>query len=261
MISTMKKNKTIKKAIRFIFVLTFWLAVWETASLLVNNDLKLFLPSPFKVLEKWFEIGFTREYLICSGATLLRIFSGFISGITVGFALGLLTSNFKFAEAVFSPVMKIVRTVPVVSFIILAFLFIRVDNLPVFISYLMVVPLMWQTVHDGIKNSDNKLDEMCKVFHIGKAKSLFIIKIPQCRQEIITAAVNSLGYAWKSGVAAEVLCAPAVSLGHKIISAKNSLDYDEVYAVTLTVVILSIVFEIFFKFICRKYISKEVRRK
>lgn len=261
MISTMKKNNNIKKIIQFILVLAFWLAVWETASLLVRNDLKLFLPSPFKVLEKWLEVGLTHNYLISAGATLLRIFAGFISGIAVGFALGLLTSSFSIAEAILSPVMKIIRTVPVVSFIILAFLFIKIDNLPVFISFLMVVPLMWQNVHDGIKNSDKKLDEMCKVFHISKAKSLFKIKLPQCRQEIITAAVNALGYAWKSGVAAEVLCAPSVSLGHKIITAKNSLDYDEVYAVTLTVVILSIVFEIFFKYICRKYISKEVRRK
>ncbi len=255
MISTIQENKTAKKIIKSIFVLLFWLAVWETASLLVRNELKLFLPGPITVFGKWLEVGFTKEYLADAGATLLRIFAGFVLGITGGFVLGILTASFKAVNAVLSPAMRLVRAVPVVSFIILAYLFINVNSLPVFISFLMVVPLMWQTVHDSITDSDRELDEMCRVFGVSRTKALFRVKLPRCVPEIITAGVNALGFAWKSGVAAEVLCTPNISLGHRIYSAKAALSFDEVYAVTLTVVLLSVVIELLLKSLCKKLLS------
>ncbi len=247
MISIIKKNNSLTKIVKAILVLIFWLAVWQTASLTVSGNLKLFLPSPFAVIKKWFEIGFKADYIQATFYTLIRIFAGFISGILTGFVLGLLTSQIKILNSLISPVLKIIRAVPVVSFIILAFLFIDVDFLPVFISFLMVVPLVWQTVHDGILSTDTMLDEMCCVYGLNKFKTLFAVKLPQCRQQIISACVNALGFAWKSGVAAEVLCTPDISLGHKIYSAKNSISFDEVYAVTLTVVLLSIIIEMLLK--------------
>lgn len=254
------ENKILKKAIKSILILTFWLAVWETASLLVRNELKLFLPSPAAVFTKWFEVGFTAEYLSAAGATLLRIVAGFLLGTVFGFILGLLTSNIKILHALVSPVLRIILATPVVSFIILAFLFIKVDTLPIFISFLMVVPLIWQTVHDGISSSDKELDEMCKIFKVGKVKSLFKVKLPSCLPEIISAGVSALGFAWKSGVAAEVLCTPQTSLGHIIYSAKAALAFDEVYAATLTVVLMSLVIELLLKYLCKRYLSKEAAK-
>jgi len=251
------KNNPIKKAFKSILILAFWLAVWETASLLVSDNLKIFLPAPTDVLRKWIEIGFTSDYLISAGTTLLRIFAGFLLGTAFGFVLGVLTSNIKPLHSVLSPVLRLIRAVPVVSFIILAFLFISVDNLPVFISFLMVVPLMWQTVHDGISNADKELDEMCRIYKVGRIKALFKVKIPSCLPEIISAAVSALGFAWKSGVAAEVLCTPEISLGHRIYSAKASLDFDEVYAVTLTVVLLSVIIEMLLKYLCKRFLARE----
>ncbi|MBP9989464.1 MAG: ABC transporter permease subunit [Ruminococcus sp.] len=252
MTSSSKENKKIKKPLKIILVLFFWLAVWEAASLLVSDELKIFLPSPFRVIEKWVATGFTYEYIKAALATLLRIFVGFAAGIFTGFILGILTSAFSVINLLLSPVLKCVRAVPVVSFIILAFLFLKVDYLPIFISFLMVVPLIWQTVHDSAANPDRKLKEMCAVYGIKKTKAIFRVYLPQALPQIITACVNALGFAWKSGVAAEVICTPDVSLGHKIYSAKSELNFDEVYAVTLTVILLSLFIEFLLKFLFRK---------
>lgn len=256
MTSTITKNKTLKQIIKPIIILVFWLAVWETASLLVRDELKLFLPGPIDVFRKWIEVGFTRDYLLSAGATLLRIFAGFVSGAATGFVLGILTADIKPLDSLISPVLRIIRAVPVVSFIILAFLFIKVDTLPVFISFLMVVPLVWQTVRDGLNSINKELLEMCRIYRVGKIKTLFRVRLPACLPEIISACVTALGFAWKSGVAAEVLCTPEVSLGHRIYSAKAALNFDEVYAVTLTVVILSLIIELLLKNLCKKYLQR-----
>lgn len=255
-ISTITQNKKFKKIISGIAAAVFWIIIWEAASLLVSEDLKLFLPSPFSVMKRWGEIALTSQFLISCGATLARIFAGFAIGCIAGISAAVLTSSLKLCDILISPMLKVIRAVPVVSFIILAFLFIDVDNLPVFISFLMVVPLIWQTTHDSIASTDIKLLEMGRVYGLKPLTVLFKIKLGSNRGAIITSCVSGLGFAWKSGVAAEVLCTPMISIGKNIYRAKGNLDFDEVYALTLTVVVLSLLFEVFLKYLCKKYVVK-----
>lgn len=251
----MAQNKFLKLSLRLILVACFWLLVWQAASMLIGENLQLFLPPPLAVFKKWGEIVTTHDYWLATASTVLRIFAGFLLGIASGFLIGILTGTLKLANYCLSPVLKMMRAVPVVSFIILAYLFINVNNLPIFISFLMVVPMVWQTTHDGIRATDKRLLEMAKVFKFGKIKTLFAIKIPSITRELITACVGALGFAWKSGVAAEVLCTPNVSLGFHVYKAKGNLDYDEVYALTLTVVVLSLVFETLLKYLVNRYFA------
>ena len=97
---------------------------------------------------------------------------------------------------------------------------------------------------------------MAYVYNISATKTIFSIKLPYLTPSLITACVNALGLAWKSGVAAEVICLPGVSLGTLLWQGKGNVNFDEVYAVTLTVVVLSIIIEILLKFLCRKYLAR-----
>ena len=240
-----------KKLLKYLGVLAFWMLVWKAASLLVGENLRLFLPPPEQVALRLCSLLGEGAFWSAVGATLLRIFLGFVLGAVGGVLCGLLTANSSVADALLSPVMKLVRAVPVVSFIILAFLFIHVDHLPVFISCLMVLPLVWQTTHDGLRRTDRALLEMAGVYRIGFWKTLLYIRFPGAMPGIITGCVSALGLAWKSGVAAEVLCTPELSMGHAIYAAKANLAFDEVYAVTLTIVLLSLGLEALFKSVSR----------
>lgn len=261
MISIMEQNKFAIKTIRILIATALWLLIWEAASFFASDNLSIFLPSPFKVAAAFARLFTETAFWRAAGSSLLRIFCGFLLGSVGGIFIGILTASFKSADVILSPALKIIRAVPVVSFIILAFLFISVDRLPVFISFLMVVPLIWQSVHDGITGTDIKLCEMCRVYGMGKFRTLIFVRLPCVTNEIITALINGLGFAWKSGVAAEVLCTPQISIGKSIYRAKASLNFDEVYALTLTVVILSLIFEFLLKFLWRRFLkSKEVRK-
>ena len=52
-----------------------------------------------------------------------------------------------------------------------------------------------------------------------------------------------MGLAWKSGVAAEVLCLPRPSIGTQIYNAKLYLEVPDLFAWTVVVVALSLVLE------------------
>ena len=258
--SIMALNNTFKRVLKIVLVTVFWILVWEAAHLLVSENLKLFLPSPFDVFACWARLIFTWNYWKATLATIGRIFAGFAIGAAIGIISGILTASLSILDTLLSPILRIIRVVPVVSFVILAFLFITVDALPIFISFLMVVPLVWQSVHDGLRGIDSTLPEMGRVFGMKPLAILFKIKLPEISGEIISSVVSGLGFAWKSGIAAEVICTPMISLGKSIYRAKGNLDFSEVYAVTLTVVVLSLLFETALKTLCRRYLDRKESR-
>ncbi|MBO5912907.1 MAG: ABC transporter permease subunit, partial [Clostridia bacterium] len=86
-------------------------------------------------------------------------------------------------------------------------------------------------------------------------KVFLYIKLPSMLPSLLTATVNALGLAWKSGIAAEVICEPNVGLGTILIEGKGMIDFSSVYAVTLTVVILSLIIEVALKSAARKFVA------
>ncbi len=253
-ITVLNKNRY-KKIAFLVFAIVFWVGIWWGASFLIGEDLRIFLPSPIKVAKTFVTLLGTKEFYLSTLFTILRIFAGFILGSLAGIISGILTSHFSLADIILSPALKIIRAVPVVSFIILAFLFMSIDALPVFISFLMVTPLVWQSTHDALLHSCKELDEMGRVFKMTRWAILFKIKLPSITGEIITSLVTGLGFAWKSGVAAEVLYSPNISIGKSIYISKANLDFSGVYAFTLTVVILSLIIEVLLKHLCSKFLG------
>ena len=75
------------------------------------------------------------------------------------------------------------------------------------------------------------------------AKILREIILPGIRPYFASAVSSGIGFAWKSGVAAEVICRTQQSLGNLLWAGKSSIDYDEVFAVTLLIVLLSVLIQ------------------
>ncbi len=254
-----KKDGFLKKTIIYICVAIFWIFIWEIASRVVSRDNSLMLllfPSPKTVFEKLFEMAPTLNFVNTVLYSVFRVFRGFVFGVFLGFILGILTHFFKIFYYMFSPVLKMIRAVPVVAISILLFLFLETESIPIIIVILMVTPLVWQTVHDGLDNTDKKLLEMATVYKLSNAKVFLSIKLPSITPSLISACVNALGLAWKSGIAAEVICRPKISLGAMITQSKQLIGYDEIYAYTIAIIILSLLFEYLLKFLCKKIIVK-----
>jgi len=59
--------------------------------------------------------------------------------------------------------------------------------------------------------------------------------------------VNAIGFAWKAGVAAEVICGLEDTIGKNLAESKSNLEMDRLFAWTMTVVLLSLLFECLIK--------------
>jgi NitT/TauT family transport system permease protein len=240
-------NKILKKTA----ILIFWLLVWQVLSLIISHS--LIIPSPLNTLKALIYLAQTREFYLSVLYSLMRIILGFTLGVVVGFLCGLLSAKSLTFKEVTAPAVQLIKAVPVASFIILAFFWFKSSNLPIFIAFLMVLPIIWSTTETALRGIDTKYIEMGQVFRLSKVQIFFKIKLPLIFPAFISSALTSLGFAWKSGIAAEVITKPLYSLGSMLEQSKTHLEIAEVFALTAVVAMLSLLLEITLKKLLGRY--------
>lgn len=242
------------KILKAALVAAFWVCLWYFISLYVNRE--ILVPSPQKTLETFISLFATEKFRTALVRSLVRIITGFLLALVFGCIGAVLSYRFRFFEELFSPLLNLVRAVPVASFIILALVWIKTDALPVFISFFMVLPIIWDNMLHGMRGVETAALEAAAVDGAGKWRQIFYIILPNLAPAFLSSAVTGLGFAWKSGIAAEVICRPPESLGNMLASAKNYLESAEVFAITATVIALSLVFETLLKYLYRLWAKK-----
>lgn len=230
-------RKLLKAAAAFLF----WGLIWQLVSYGVGQE--LVLPSPLRVVQKLSELVGTWPFWLSAGRSLFNVFAGFVAGVAAGTLLAVLTAFVGAAETLLSPAIRVVRATPVASFIILALLWLGKARVPAFSSALMVTPVVWQAVFAALRDTDKNLLEMGRLFGFGRMKTLSLIYIPSIRTQWSAACATSMGLAWKSGVAAEVICQARPTIGEALYSAKIYLETPDLFAWTAVVICLSMILE------------------
>ncbi len=250
------KNSTmqgkIKKILLRVGAILFWLGLWQIAATIVNKDLLIKIPTPLTTLSEFFVCVGEPQFWGAVINSMWHIVLGFALAAVLGLIFGMLSGNSRFFKTLFSPITHLIRAVPVAAFIFLAFIWMRSSVIPSFISFLMVFPIIWTQVEAGLYSVDNRLIEMARVMGMDTRGIIKHIKIPAVLPYFRTSCITGLGFAWKSGVAAEVICNPTGSIGALLSGAKSNIEYTRVFALVLTIVILSLILENIIKFFWRE---------
>ena len=230
-----------RKILQTALIALIYLAIWEAVSLLVGKE--LLLPSPLSTLSRLAVLLTQGETWFYAGLTLLRIMTGYAVGVLLGVLLAVLTARSAFAEALLSPLRAIVKASPVTSFILLALLWLSSDMVPLVISVLMVVPMVWTATAEAILQTDPRLVEMGRLYGLTRWQIVKKIYVPSVLPQFLAACTTSLGFAWKSGVAAEIIALPKQSIGYMLYQSKLRIETPDLFAWTLLIVALSMLLE------------------
>jgi NitT/TauT family transport system permease protein len=237
----MPDKKTSRNLWRQLAVLLIWLLVWQGVYWLVHQD--LLLASPLQVLGRLAELIRQADFWLATLFSLLRIVSGFLLGVLAGSVLAVATTRLAWLRAVLQPAIGAIRATPVASFIILTLVWLTSNRVVIFIVFLMVMPIIWANVTEGIRKTDSQLLEMARVFRLRRGQVIRLVYLPSISPFFVAAASTSLGLAWKAGITAEVLSTPRLSLGGRLFDAKIYLQSADLLAFTLLIIILSLILE------------------
>lgn len=226
---------------RRLLAVGFWILVWQMGALYVDNHIILVGPwDTVLALGRLIPDGnFWRSVLSSFG----KISLGFLSALGAGVVLGSLGYKLAFLRDLLEPVMVLLKSVPVASFVILALIWVGSANLSVLIAFIVVLPMIYVNTLAGLKSTDSKLLEMAKVFRMSVGKKARYIYLPALLPYLKSGCRIALGMSWKSGVAAEVIGVPDHSVGEKLYMAKIYLNTADVLAWTFVIILVSALFE------------------
>ena len=246
-----------KQSIQRTAAVLFALAVWQAAAMLVNEP--LLLASPLQVAGRLFALVATADFWNTVLYTGLRIILGFLMGFIVGIGLAILAGRFKWVELLLWPFVVTVKSIPVASFVILVLIWLGSRQLSVFISFLMVFPVMYLNTLQGLHSTDRKMLEMARLFRLTGGQKLRHIFLPHLRPFLTGGCSIALGLSWKSGVAAELIGRPDFSIGDMLYMAKVNLDTADLFAWTLMIILLSLLFEKLFLYALKTCFDEVIR--
>ncbi len=260
-ISTMQTNNKIKKEKMPFWVILSWIALWQFLSMAINSQ--ILLASPISVFKELLLLIQQFYFWQAVFFTMLRISAGFVLAVVIGTLLAVISSKVKLFKQWVSPLIIIAKSVPVASIIVLVIIWVSAENIAIFISLIMVMPVVYTNVLSGINNLNKQLAEMAFVFEVASIAKLRYITIPQIMPFFESACLVGLGMSFKAGIAAEVIGFTDNSIGGNLYQAKIFLDTPSLFAWTIVIIAVSFLFEKVFSFLikiaCNQLIKVHVK--
>ena len=222
-------------------IILFWIAVWQLAASAIRND--IIFAGPADVVRSLFALLPTADFREAVAMSFGKIILGFLTAFLLGILSGSLAFRFPALGELFAPLIMLIKSIPVASFVILALIWIGSENLSVLISFLVVFPMIYINTIAGLKSTDKKLLEMAQVFRVPWKRRLRMIYLPAIRPFLLAGSATALGMSWKAGVAAGVIGVVSGSIGERLYDAKIYLQNADLLAWTVVIVAMSAGFE------------------
>lgn len=249
----MSRKTVLIRIFRIVILILIYLGVWQLLSMIVGSS--LLLPSPVETAERFFRIIVDKDCLLDLGFTFLRLIAGYLLGAAAGIVLAVLTARSSFFRFLLSPFRVLIKSTPVLSFVLLLLVSVVSNMVPVVVAAIMVAPMIWATTEQAILSLDTKLTEMACLYFT-PFQQFHLVYLPQMLPQILASGLTALGFAWKAVITAEVLSLPKFAIGNRMYLSKIYLETPDMVAWTVLVVSLSLALELLLK-----YTTKRLRRR
>ncbi len=238
----------------FVIIVLFW----QAASSL-NLMQPGLLPSPLTVLTAITD-GLTNgsllnDVLVSSRRVVIGVVIGMTLAVPFGFALGW----FPRARQTFNPMVNFFRALPPIALVPLVVIYFGIGE------FARLVILMYAAffatviiVYEGIGGIEEKYVRAAQTLGASRTEVLTKIVLPLSLPHIFTAARVSLGIAWSSLVAAELVAAQD-GLGAAIQNASNFLDVPRMYAGIILIGITALLMDLVIRLTATRFLAWQDR--
>lgn len=244
-----RPSSALLSAIRFVSGIVLIILIWQAAAWIINKSI---VPMPLDTLRLFVKGLLSYEILIAAWQTfskvLLVLALTILIGIPLGLSLGLSNSIYEICR----PAIMVIQAVPVISWLTLVIFTWGIGwKGPVFIASISLLPVSILTTVSGVRNLDEKLLEMARLYRVRRADVVKDIYLGALMPFIAAILDVSIGQAWKVILVTEYLCSGR-GLGEEILMARMNIDFTRVWAITLIAVSLGIAMERITKILLRR---------
>ena len=244
------KNTTAKIVVAASVALM--LLLWEFASIRIGSQ--QIMPGPLETLRAAAGLLVEPGFLIIVGSTLLRGIAGFVIASALGIVLGVLGGINKGFEAFMTPWVVVMRSTPVVAFVLLALIWFS-QSTAVFIGIITMFPMVFTNIVEGMRNVDGDLVEMARFYKVRRSDIIMKVYLPSILPYMISGLSSASGIGWRAIIIGEVLSQPRYGIGGSMQLAQMQMNVDVLIAWTFIAVIIGFAFEKIIRFVEKKAIK------
>lgn len=234
-------KKILYAAAPFISVVVIVL-IWAIASAAIG--IEFLLPSPAAVWAELIKAASSARLYQSLLTTFLDTLKAFAIAFVFACALSLAAASSTFVEKLLRPFIVLVQSMPTMSIIFLAIIWLTSAQSPVLVGFLVVFPLLYSSFLAAIKGVDKQLAEMSKLYNVRRRDVVLKLYVPQIADKAYADCVSALALGVKLAVAGEALAQTGSSLGFLLQSSKSNLETGALLAYTVAAVLLGYVMQL-----------------
>lgn len=182
---------------------------------------------------------YTPGFLVSIGTTCLRACVGLLLSLAAASITAFLLNRSEAIRFLFMPWLSLLRSVPVISFILLALIFLNPEMIPLLIAFLTMYPLLTENLLKGLMNRRDSWKILARQFHLNAWNRLFQINYPQLKPYLFSGLASAVGFGWRAIIMGEVLSQCVDGIGKRMKEAQVFIDVPELIAWTLVAIVLS----------------------
>ena len=197
------------------------LGVWELAAFLLGKE--YLLPRFSQVTVEFFRLFGEKTFYVNLGSTLARCLIGFVCAYFLGFSLGVLGGKVPSFHAALRPVVSFLRVTPVMALTLLIMVWFKTKTTPIIIGFIMVFPMVYETIKDSVSSIDRKTLDVAKVYGFSKGEKIKYVYLPSIAPMAFSSLISSFGLNLKAVISAEILSYAPKSIGISMYIAKSDI--------------------------------------
>lgn len=226
-----------KKKILSIISIISMLLIWQVIACIVGNQ--QIVPSITDLIKTLISIPGNSDFLLSIAYTCLRMAAGLVSALVLAIIISYLMAKKEWIRIIMNPWIVTMRSVPVISFILLALIFLNSESIPLFISFLTMFPLLTENLYQGIKHIRPGYKTMGRVFHLSQTNYIAHIIYPQIQPYLFSGISSAAGFGWRAIIMGEVIAQCTNGIGGKMKEAQLFINTSELIAWTIIAIFLS----------------------
>lgn len=197
------------------------------------------IPSFPDLIRALLRLVYTPGFLVSIGTTCLRACVGLLLSLAAASITAFLLNRSEAIRFLFMPWLSLLRSVPVISFILLALIFLNPEMIPLLIAFLTMYPLLTENLLKGLMNRRDSWKMLARQFHLNAWNCLFQINYPQLKPYLFSGLASAVGFGWRAIIMGEVLSQCVDGIGKRMKEAQVFIDVPELIAWTLVAIVLS----------------------
>jgi ABC-type nitrate/sulfonate/bicarbonate transport system ATPase subunit/ABC-type nitrate/sulfonate/bicarbonate transport system permease component len=210
------------------------LMAWEGIARYINQP--ELVPSCLRVLAACGELALSGAFYQAAGVTALRGLAGILLSLAAAGGFALLFSRRRLLADFFHPLLVMMRSIPVVSFILLALIYLHAESIPFLIAFAVMFPLLTENITKGLVQRRAGLNALADTFCMGRKNRALHIYYPQLKPYLFSGLAGAMGFGWRAIIMGEALAQCTRGVGSEMKRAQLFIETPALMAWTIVAV-------------------------